>query len=163
MTVETGALSTVTHGRMVSSTRSSTVANGVVDCHWCCVDSSTRMQRVIIHAHSVVGSVTKFFAFWRKSANTQWIEACCVSSRREITMRVQTLAGIVSLAALWCGLQEGVMSQTSQSAGARSVVLVHGGWVDGSGWEGVYKALKKDGYEVSIVQNASIAVNAVLP
>ena len=38
-------------------------------------------------------------------------------------------------------------------AGAVSVVLVHGGFVDGSGWEGVYQALKTDGYSVSIVQN----------
>jgi hypothetical protein len=36
----------------------------------------------------------------------------------------------------------------------RNVVLVHGGFVDGSGWEGVYDALKKNGYAVSIVQNA---------
>ena len=34
-----------------------------------------------------------------------------------------------------------------------SVVLVHGGFVDGAGWEGVYRILKKDGYHVSIVQN----------
>lgn len=34
-----------------------------------------------------------------------------------------------------------------------NIVLVHGGFVDGSGWEGVYKALKKDGYTVAIVQN----------
>ena len=34
-----------------------------------------------------------------------------------------------------------------------SVVLVHGGFVDGSGWEDVYRILKKDGYKVSIVQN----------
>jgi hypothetical protein len=34
-----------------------------------------------------------------------------------------------------------------------SVVLVHGGFVDGARWEGVYKILKKDGYDVSIVQN----------
>lgn len=34
-----------------------------------------------------------------------------------------------------------------------SIVLVHGGFVDGSGWEGVYQSLKKDGYSVSIVQN----------
>lgn len=34
-----------------------------------------------------------------------------------------------------------------------AVVLVHGGFVDGSGWEDVYKSLKKDGYNVSIVQN----------
>ncbi len=34
-----------------------------------------------------------------------------------------------------------------------TVVLVHGAFVDGSGWEDVYKILKKDGYNVSIVQN----------
>jgi pimeloyl-ACP methyl ester carboxylesterase len=34
-----------------------------------------------------------------------------------------------------------------------SVVLVHGGFVDGAGWEGVYNILRKDGYDVSIVQN----------
>jgi pimeloyl-ACP methyl ester carboxylesterase len=37
-----------------------------------------------------------------------------------------------------------------------SVVLVHGGFVDGSGWEGVYRILKKDGYHVSIVQNPTL-------
>ena len=40
----------------------------------------------------------------------------------------------------------------------KSVVLVHGGFVDGSGWEGVYKALTKDGYEVSIVQNPTTSL-----
>jgi pimeloyl-ACP methyl ester carboxylesterase len=39
------------------------------------------------------------------------------------------------------------------TAAAAAVVLVHGGFVDGSGWEDVYKILKKDGYTVSIVQN----------
>ncbi|WP_114240591.1 alpha/beta hydrolase [Dyella sp. C9] len=34
-----------------------------------------------------------------------------------------------------------------------AVVLVHGGFVDGSGWEGVYDILKHDGYDVTIVQN----------
>jgi pimeloyl-ACP methyl ester carboxylesterase len=38
---------------------------------------------------------------------------------------------------------------------APSIVLVHGGFVDGSGWEGVYNILKKDGYSVGIVQNAT--------
>jgi pimeloyl-ACP methyl ester carboxylesterase len=40
----------------------------------------------------------------------------------------------------------------------KSVVLVHGGFVDGSGWEGVYKALTKDGYKVSIVQNPTVTL-----
>jgi len=34
-----------------------------------------------------------------------------------------------------------------------SIVLVHGGFVDGSGWDQVYNILKKDGYTVSVVQN----------
>jgi len=45
-----------------------------------------------------------------------------------------------------------------QSLEARTVVLVHGGFVDGSGWEGVYKILRKDGYTVSIVQNPTISL-----
>ena len=41
---------------------------------------------------------------------------------------------------------------------AVTIVLVHGGFVDGSGWEGVYKVLKKDGYNVTIVQNPTISL-----
>jgi pimeloyl-ACP methyl ester carboxylesterase len=40
----------------------------------------------------------------------------------------------------------------------KNVVLVHGGFVDGSGWEGVYKTLKRDGYSVAIVQNPTISL-----
>jgi pimeloyl-ACP methyl ester carboxylesterase len=34
-----------------------------------------------------------------------------------------------------------------------TIVLVHGGFVDGAGWEGVHAILRKDGYDVSVVQN----------
>jgi pimeloyl-ACP methyl ester carboxylesterase len=44
------------------------------------------------------------------------------------------------------------------SASPASVVLVHGGFVDGAGWEGVYNILKKDGYNVSIVQNPTTSL-----
>jgi pimeloyl-ACP methyl ester carboxylesterase len=44
------------------------------------------------------------------------------------------------------------------SVGARTVVLVHGGFVDGSGWEGVYNILRKDGYTVAVVQNPTISL-----
>ncbi len=40
----------------------------------------------------------------------------------------------------------------------KNVVLVHGGFVDGSGWEGVYQSLRKDGHTVSIVQNPTISL-----
>jgi len=39
-----------------------------------------------------------------------------------------------------------------------TIVLVHGGFVDGSGWEGTYKILKKDGYIVTIVQNPTTSL-----
>jgi pimeloyl-ACP methyl ester carboxylesterase len=39
-----------------------------------------------------------------------------------------------------------------------NVVLVHGGFVDGSGWEGVFRALRKDRFAVSIVQNPTISL-----
>lgn len=40
----------------------------------------------------------------------------------------------------------------------KNVVLVHGGFVDGSGWERVYAILKKKGYNVSIVQNPTTSL-----
>jgi pimeloyl-ACP methyl ester carboxylesterase len=39
-----------------------------------------------------------------------------------------------------------------------SIVLVHGAFVDGSGWKAVYDALSRDGYEVLVVQNPTITV-----
>jgi len=50
------------------------------------------------------------------------------------------------------------MSHAKEDSGVRNVVLVHGGFVDGSGWLGVYEMLKNDGYAVSIVQNPTISL-----
>jgi pimeloyl-ACP methyl ester carboxylesterase len=47
---------------------------------------------------------------------------------------------------------------TKEITMAKNIVLVHGGFVDGAGWEGVYKILKKDGYNVSVVQNPTISL-----
>src|SRR5258708_20445614 len=44
------------------------------------------------------------------------------------------------------------------NAAETTIVLVHGGFVDGSGWESVYKILKKDGYKVAIVQNPTLSL-----
>jgi pimeloyl-ACP methyl ester carboxylesterase len=40
----------------------------------------------------------------------------------------------------------------------RNVVLVHGGFVDGSGWQGVYESPSRDGFPVSIVQNPALSL-----
>ena len=50
------------------------------------------------------------------------------------------------------------MSQGKAGGGVKNVVLVHGGFVDGSGWQGVYESLKKDGHTVSVVQNPTISL-----
>jgi pimeloyl-ACP methyl ester carboxylesterase len=42
----------------------------------------------------------------------------------------------------------------------RNVVLVHGGFVDGSGWRGVYDALTTDGFNVSVVQNQTLSLES---
>jgi len=47
---------------------------------------------------------------------------------------------------------------TALDSAAISVVLVHGGFVDGSGWERVYQILKKDGYNVCVVQNPTLSL-----
>jgi pimeloyl-ACP methyl ester carboxylesterase len=47
---------------------------------------------------------------------------------------------------------------TKEITMAKNIVLVHGGFVDGAGWEGVYKILKRDGYNVSVVQNPTISL-----
>ena len=50
------------------------------------------------------------------------------------------------------------MSQRGTSSAVKNIVLVHGRFVDGSGWQGVYKALKKNGYAVTIVQNPTLSL-----
>ena len=44
--------------------------------------------------------------------------------------------------------------------GVKNVVLVHGGFVDGSGWRGVYDLLTADGFNVSVVQNQTLSLES---
>jgi pimeloyl-ACP methyl ester carboxylesterase len=58
-------------------------------------------------------------------------------------------------------LAVGANASTAQAADAakvKSIILVHGGFVDGSGWDGVYQLLKRDGYDVTIVQNPTTSL-----
>ncbi len=66
------------------------------------------------------------------------------------------IGGIIASAAA-LGFVAGAMSAHAAPA-VKNIVLVHGAFVDGSGWEGVYKILKKDGYNVSIVQNPTTSL-----
>lgn len=66
--------------------------------------------------------------------------------------------GFLPILALSFDVGGTLMAQTSTSAAVKNIVLVHGGFVDGSGWQGVYKTLKKDGYTVAIVQNPTISL-----
>ena len=66
--------------------------------------------------------------------------------------------GIVPIIAGVLGHGEVCMSHARAVEGVKNVVLVHGGFVDGSGWQGVYDLLKKDGYNVAIVQNPTTSL-----
>jgi pimeloyl-ACP methyl ester carboxylesterase len=68
---------------------------------------------------------------------------------------MSTTAAIIASAALALGA---TATFSAKAEPIKSVVLVHGGFVDGSGWDGVYKQLKKDGYDVTIVQNTTTSL-----
>jgi len=81
--------------------------------------------------------------------------ASSLKSHEKEKSYITTLARIFLVAMLFFASTEGLMSQTNHEQKVRNVVLVHGGWVDGSGWEGAYNALKKNGYAVTVVQIAT--------
>jgi pimeloyl-ACP methyl ester carboxylesterase len=69
------------------------------------------------------------------------------------TIYPKLLGAVLSVASMLTAVPA-VAADTPQKA----IVLVHGGFVDGSGWESVYHILKKDGYDVSIVQNPTVSL-----
>ena len=77
---------------------------------------------------------------------------------RNATMLRQTVRWRARVAALLlaCGVASLVTSRVAPAQrgapSVRNIVLVHGAWVDGSGWRGVYDILVRDGYDVSVVQ-----------
>src|SRR5215207_4304157 len=56
----------------------------------------------------------------------------------------------------WEGRKKMTEASGSTNGGGPTVVLVHGGWADGSGWQGVYRLLKDD-YSVRIVQEPNLS------
>src|SRR5215470_5451609 len=67
-------------------------------------------------------------------------------------MTKKIIASVATAAALLAGAAQ------AAPAAIKNIVLVHGGFVDGAGWRGVYDILKKDGFNVSIVQNPTISL-----
>jgi pimeloyl-ACP methyl ester carboxylesterase len=64
---------------------------------------------------------------------------------------VRSIATTAALAA------SSIIANAAEPA-VKNIVLVHGGFVDGSGWSQVYRGLRKDGYHVAIVQNPTISL-----
>ena len=56
-------------------------------------------------------------------------------AKKKFRIKDQTLVRIFSVAILLFASKERLMSQTNQEEKVRNVVLIHGGFVDGSGWE----------------------------
>lgn len=76
-----------------------------------------------------------------------------VRRRQEINDRFSEVRSLERLIQQKEIIMSGVPTST-----AVTIVLVHGGFVDGSGWQSVHRILKKDGYSVSIVQNPTISL-----
>ena len=73
-------------------------------------------------------------------------------------VRTRIICGAMAIMTILLSIGENTMAQTKSTAVVKNIVLVHGGLVDGSGWEAVYSVLKKDGYTVTIVQNPTISL-----
>ena len=70
----------------------------------------------------------------------------------------RSILSLASVAALASASAAPAAAQSNTAPAAKNVVLVHGGFVDGSGWQGVYEALTKKGYTVTIVQNPTTSL-----
>src|SRR6266566_3083067 len=75
-----------------------------------------------------------------------------------IDVRTRVIYSALTIMTIMFSMGKDLMTQTNTSTVVKNIVLVHGGLVDGSGWKGVYKALKRDGYTVAIVQNPTISL-----
>src|SRR5258707_1952976 len=73
-------------------------------------------------------------------------------------VKTRIIYGALAIMTIILSMGENTMAQTKSTTVVRNIVLVHGGFVDGSGWEGVYNILKKDGYNVTVVQNPTISL-----
>src|SRR5258708_1355559 len=77
---------------------------------------------------------------------------------RAIDVRTRIIYGALAIMTIMFSMGKDLMAQTNTSTVVKNIVLVHGGFLDRSGWEGVYKTLKKDGYTVAIVQIPTISL-----
>jgi hypothetical protein len=75
-----------------------------------------------------------------------------------IGVRTRIIYGALAIMTLILTTGENNRARAKSTTVVKNVVLVHGGFLDGSGWEGVYNVRKKDGYTVTIVQNPTISL-----
>jgi pimeloyl-ACP methyl ester carboxylesterase len=75
-----------------------------------------------------------------------------------IGVRTRITYSVLAITTMMFSIGGDLMAQTNASKAVKNILLVHGGFVDGSGWQGVYKALKKDGYSVTVVQNSTTSL-----
>jgi pimeloyl-ACP methyl ester carboxylesterase len=71
----------------------------------------------------------------------------------EITFMISIASTLVGALVAGAGSPPAVAAEKSVS-----IVLVHGAFVDGSGWQAVYDILSKDGYEVLVVQHSTASL-----
>jgi pimeloyl-ACP methyl ester carboxylesterase len=81
------------------------------------------------------------------------------SEREKSEHRIwRNVLGWLPIVLLTAGPGVPLMARAEAANRIKNVVLVHGGFVDGSGWEGVYRILRADGFNVTVVQNPTISL-----
>src|ERR1700738_2794465 len=75
-----------------------------------------------------------------------------------IDVRTRIIYSALAIMTIMFSMGRDLIAQTNTSTVVKNIVLVHGGLVDGSGWMGDTKAVKKVGYTVSMDQNPTISL-----
>jgi pimeloyl-ACP methyl ester carboxylesterase len=94
----------------------------------------------------------------RKEGDMRQKEIPMKNNLTAMAVRTRILYGVLAVVTTIFCIGENTMAQNNPTTNVKNIVLVHGGFVDGSGWQRVYNTLKKQGYTVTIVQNPTISL-----
>src|SRR5687768_2397706 len=93
------------------------------------------------------------------NADARWLVCGLARTGDQAMMRNNLIAALAFGATAATAQTPPTLEISGGGSTARpTILLIHGGFVDGSGWERVFTRLKKDGYAVSIVQNPTTSL-----
>src|SRR5882762_10692316 len=147
------------HSPMVSSDRATGHASALKDLCRIAPRQNIWLHHYTRFGHPIGGCISQ--PDWKKAGRSTPLAGAQIERSKKMTYKLnirRITLGLLPIIGLVLGGALAAPSQTSAPRNVKNIVLIHGGFVDGSGWEDVYNALKKKGYNITIVQNPTISL-----